>query len=374
MRKMTWVVAGTTAAVVLAGSAGAAASQRATAGAPAARGAVAARAPFTWSSFTSPVGGTQLAGVWAGRASDVWAVGLQAGGACQYRTLTEHWDGSAWTVVASPSVRTVNSTLAAVSGTSASDVWAVGETGCPSVQNGRTLALHWNGSAWSIVKTPNPGFFPVLSSVAALTPADAWAVGDTTFSGADDPLIEQWNGSTWQVSKVPSSLHGALHGVAAVSTTSAWAVGDGPMALHWNGTRWSRVPVPIPAGTTGYLSAVAALPHGRAVAVGQWRPTPSAARVLIEQWNGTAWHMLSAPAVPGFSGLYSVAAAPGQGPWASGFSVTTSSGGPVVLAFTSGSWHVANPPPLAQAFSITGASDGEVWAVDGPFIAHGTPG
>src|SRR5690349_10002980 len=109
MRKMTWVVAGATAAVVLAGSAAAAASQRATAGAPAAQRAVAARESFTWSSFTSPVGGTQLAGVWAGPASDVWAVG---------------------------------------------------ETGCPSVQNGRTLALHWNGSAWSIVKTPNPGFFP----------------------------------------------------------------------------------------------------------------------------------------------------------------------------------------------------------------------
>lgn len=146
------------------------------------------------------------------------------------------------------------------------------------------------------------------------------------------------------------------------------------MALHWNGARWSRVPVPIPAGTTGYLSSVTALPHGQAVAVGQWRPTPSAARVLIERWNGTAWHMVSGPAVPGFSGLYSVAAAPGQGPWASGFSVTTSSGGPVVLAFTGGSWHVANPPPLAQAFSIAGASDGEVWAVDGPFIAHGIPG
>ena len=35
-------------------------------------------------------------------AADVWAVGLRPGGRCQYQTLTQHWDGSAWTVIPSP--------------------------------------------------------------------------------------------------------------------------------------------------------------------------------------------------------------------------------------------------------------------------------
>ncbi len=365
MRKAAWCVAGGAAAAVFASS-GTAVAAPGTA--------------LTWSTFVTPVRGTDLAGVWAGSASDVWAVGLQPGGACQYRTLTEHWNGSAWAVVPSPGKLTVNSTLAMASGTASNDVWAVGETGCPSVQSGRTLALHWNGSTWSIVTTPNPGFFPTLHAVAARTPADAWAVGDTTFSGTDDPLIEHWDGQAWRVSALPRSIHGALSGVAAVGATGAWAVGsrpfnnlDGPLALHWNGTRWSPVPVPIPPGSNGYLFSVIALPHGQAVAVGGWRPTPSTSHVLVERWNGTAWHMASVPAVPGFSGLYSVAAAPGQGPWASGFSVTPTSGGAVLLQNVGTSWQLVNPPPLNAAFAVAGASDGEVWTVDGPFIAHGVP-
>lgn len=377
MNKAAWGTASAIAAAALAG---------ATLAGPGVAAAVPARpavpgAQLTWSTFTTPVRGTDLAGLWAGSASDVWAVGLQPGGACQYRTMTEHWNGSAWTVIPSPSNLAVNSTLAAASGSASDDVWAIGGTGCPGVQSGRTLALHWNGTGWSVAKTPNPGFFPFLSAVSTRAPGDAWAVGDTTLSGVDDPLIEHWNGTGWQVSKPPASVHGPLYGVAAVSATSAWAVGSLssgstflPMALHWNGTRWSPVPVPIPAGTSGYLSSVAALPQGQAVAAGQWRPTPSQARLLVEEWNGKAWHMAKLPAVSGFGGLYSVAAAPGQGPWASGFANTASSGGAVLLERVAGLWRLVNPPPLAQAFAVAGASDGEVWTVQARFIAHGTPG
>jgi hypothetical protein len=364
MRRVVWAVAGAAAAAVLASAAAAAA-------APA----------LTWSTFVTPIRGAELAGLWAGSASDVWAVGLQPGGACQYRTLTEHWDGSAWATVPSPSRLTVNSTLSAASGTASNDVWAVGETGCPSVQSGRTLALHWNGSAWSVLKTPNPGFFPVLHAVAARTPADAWAVGDTTFSGTDDPLIEHWNGQAWRVSKVPSSIHGPLSGVAAVSATDAWAVGSQsfsntyrPLALRWNGTGWSPTPVPIPAGTNGYLNSVVALPNGQAVAVGAWRPTPSTSEVLVEEWNGQAWHMATVPAIQGFSALYSVAAAPGQGPWASGFTVGATTGSAVFLQRVGTAWQLVNPPPVNQGFAVAGASDGEVWTSYFQFIVHGTPG
>jgi hypothetical protein len=122
-----------------------------------------------------------------------------------------------------------------------------------------------------------------------------------------------------------------------------------------------------------YDAFVIALPHGQPVAVGSWRPTTSTSQVLVEQWNGTAWHMARVPTVPGFSGLYSVAAAPGQGPWASGFSVSTTSGGAVFLQRVGGSWQQVNPPPVNQAFAVAGASDGDVWTVYYQFIAHGVP-
>src|SRR5690242_16675881 len=43
------------------------------------------------------------------------------------------------------------------------------------------------------------------------------------------------------------TAHGTLEAVAATSATNAWAVGDlgkqnTPLIVHWNGTKWSRVP------------------------------------------------------------------------------------------------------------------------------------
>ncbi|HEX9311780.1 MAG TPA: hypothetical protein VGA30_02995, partial [Actinomycetota bacterium] len=59
---------------------------------------------------------------------------------------------------------------------SSSDVWAVGDSGS------LTLSEHWDGSAWSIVPSANPG--------------DLWAVGfDATSSPrGDHSLIERCSG------------------------------------------------------------------------------------------------------------------------------------------------------------------------------------
>src|SRR5205823_4468957 len=63
---------------------------------------------------------------------------------------------SIWTAVPSPSPGSAFSSLLAVSGSGPSDAWAVGYYTDP---NGLYLALaeHWNGSAWSVVPSPNPG-------------------------------------------------------------------------------------------------------------------------------------------------------------------------------------------------------------------------
>ena len=54
----------------------------------------------------------------------------------------------------------------------ANDAWAVGHV------NDQTLTIHWNGTAWSIIPSPNPGIsFNNLAAVAAIAPNDVWAVG-----------------------------------------------------------------------------------------------------------------------------------------------------------------------------------------------------
>src|SRR5205085_938825 len=113
--------------------------------------------------------------------------------------------------------------LSAVTVVSANDVWAVGEAGS------NTLTEHWDGSKWTIVPSPNGsgGFENVLTGVAAVSGSQVWAVG---FSGGGAPqqtLAEVWNGQGWSVvpSPNPGNLSNGLNAVAAVPAGQGWAVG-----------------------------------------------------------------------------------------------------------------------------------------------------
>lgn len=57
----------------------------------------------------------------------------------------------------------------------------------------KTLILHWNGTKWSQVTSPNPsGSSNIPSDVAGVGATDLWAVGEyhdaVTDSHADPPL------------------------------------------------------------------------------------------------------------------------------------------------------------------------------------------
>lgn len=145
----------------------------------------------------------------------------------------------AWTVVSSPA----GSQLNGVASVSANDVWAVGQTLAPG-----TLAEHWDGTAWSVVPTPNPvPGSDRLSAVAAVSASDVWAVGTVSFSSP--PVIVHWNGRRWASVAHPRQA-GFLSGVSAVSATDVWAVGESQvpgvglqtLIEHWNGHTWSVVP------------------------------------------------------------------------------------------------------------------------------------
>ena len=75
--------------------------------------------------------------------------------------------------------------------------------------------------------------FNTLTAVAGDSPSDAWAVGYTGNPRVPFPVfqtwIEHWNGSTWNITTaptIPSSTSSQLLGVAAISSTDAWAVGN----------------------------------------------------------------------------------------------------------------------------------------------------
>jgi hypothetical protein len=43
----------------------------------------------------------------------------------------------------------------------------------------RTLTEHWNGTAWSVVASPNVGATTTCSNAVAAVPGDVWAVGSS---------------------------------------------------------------------------------------------------------------------------------------------------------------------------------------------------
>src|SRR5260221_9652571 len=75
----------------------------------------------------------------------------------------EHWGG----------VPAPGRVLTGVAVVSACDAWAVGNSGIE----------HWNGSAWTVVASPDPGTASILDAVQAASRTDIWAVGSYTDSG-----------------------------------------------------------------------------------------------------------------------------------------------------------------------------------------------
>jgi len=96
-------------------------------------------------------------------------------------SLIEHWNGTLWSIVPSPNLTGYESGLFAVKCVTATDCVAVGG---PSFQPpfsapGRRLIEHWNGTAWTIVANPGPSPTTIsyLASISCPTPTNCVAVG-----------------------------------------------------------------------------------------------------------------------------------------------------------------------------------------------------
>ncbi len=182
---------------------------------------------------------TTLTSIIAISSHTIWAVGhaSSAPNATQH-TLIVHYDGSSWQVISSPNIGSASSQLSGITAVAANNVWAVGSYGDSKTGTAQTLTEQWNGSTWRLIKSPN---------VTAASAQDIWAVG-STFDFARNrgqTLIEHYNGSTWSIVKsLNSGNNNHLLGVTVVSSTGVWAVGvffDGSgnektLIEQWNGS------------------------------------------------------------------------------------------------------------------------------------------
>jgi hypothetical protein len=113
-------------------------------------------------------------------ASDVWTVGNYVIGntGSPSLTLTEHWDGTSWSVVPSPNVGTSGNRLSGVSAIAPNDVWAVGSSSNNDLV-GHTLIEHGHDKHWRVVASPNVGTANNELNGVAVAPGtqNLWAVG-----------------------------------------------------------------------------------------------------------------------------------------------------------------------------------------------------
>jgi hypothetical protein len=273
----------------------------------------------------------------------------------------------AWKVVPSPVVS--NASLSAVSGTSPTDVWAVGSY----FDGSGSIIEHWDGTSWTLALAQTG---ETLYGVAAISPTDVWGVG---LFGQGELMGEHWDGSTWTIVPAPSpGLTHQLTGVSAVSSSDVWAVGlytgaggIHPLALHWDGTQWTKVPAPdgSPYGTNGFYS-VSAISADDVWAVGYQDVTGGGDfQPLIEHWDGAAWSVVTAAPPPSGSDnqLYGVSGTSPTDVWAVGFFGTAK---PLMEHWDGLSWSVVKPPPLTggnESFGVTARSSSDVWAVGQSF-------
>ena len=291
----------------------------------------------------------------------------------------------AWNSAPSPNPSTYINRFTAVSAVSASDVWAVGFYDAdpdPMVELDQSLTEHWNGSTWSVVPSPNVGpSGTVLTGVAAIASNNVWAVGYSNTYGTPQTLALHWNGSSWTVIPSPIVPGGSgFDGISAVSSTDIWAVGyraggmpdfsttTGTMVAHWNGSSWKEVPSPNIGNRMNELAAVAAISTNDVWAVGTWRNIGEDFQTLTQHWNGTSWTIVPSPNPSAESQLSAVAGVTGQDVWATGSGWDGVTGLPLFFHWTGSSWNQVSGPGGAGGGLITLASN-DAWAVAGN-IAH----
>jgi hypothetical protein len=227
-----------------------------------------------------------------------------------------------------------NNLLSGVAAVSPTDIWAVGNSQDASTGNDQNFTQHWDGTAWSAVSVPNFSSGNDLNDVAAITANDVWTVGVTTTSGSPSGTTFHWNGSSWTF--VAPAPGGSLNDVTAIASGDLWAVGQSlnPSSINvtqiqqGNGITWSAVGSQNVGTGDNVLYGVGASGHSDVWAVGYSRATPASPRQpLIEHYNGTSWSLNTTLSLANAT-LIAVAATSTTDAWAVGF-FTGSNGGPV---------------------------------------------
>jgi hypothetical protein len=242
--------------------------------------------------------------------SDCWVVGRHTTtGGTEGQTLILHWDGETWTIVPSSPADTSavqSNALTGISCVSASECVAVGHS---IITGGRYqgFAMHWDGTSWTVDAVPpredaETFYVPsdLLYDVSCVAPSDCWAVGAHWSGLVYRTLAMHWDGTRWTPLMTPNitlDRGEILSGIDCVATDDCWAVGSADeyeqgLVQHWDGTSWTIVESPQ-TGTN--LNDVTCLSASDCWAAGSYYTPHPPAKTLVVRWDGTSWTKAVSP-------------------------------------------------------------------------------
>lgn len=306
-------------------------------GAGGAGGAAGSAGPAAWQTiYDSKTLDRVVLSVWGTGPSDVYAVGGPLGNGGE--ALVLHYDGTSFHDLHPGGA----DSFWWAHGSSAKDVWLVGE-------NGR--ATRWDGTAFVETQT---GTTETLFGVWSASPTEAWAVGGSVAGTAGDhDVVRRWDGTTWTAEVLPTPQGIALFKVWGTSSTDLYVVGEGATVWHRGANGWEKQTA---TGAQGTLLTVNGCSATDVWAVGDKNVMHS---------DGTTWTKVTVDLNSRVNGV--ACAGPGE------IALVGSGGlkqrlhdGAFIDEFTT--------PPFADLHSVWWDGAGAYWAAGGDFIGKPAPG
>ena len=279
----------------------------------------------------------------------------------------------------SPATYSIHGVIYTLDSGSAGTAWAAGSqctASCgTSRQADRALILRWNGSGWTKTPASVPGDGYVYG-IASGRGKSAWAVGYSCVRACgrsgevDSPFALRWDGTAWSRSPLPDTGNGYLSGVISEPDGTAWAVGTGSsrtVLLHYSAGRWTRHPSPDVSshqGQNNALSEIVAGPGGTAWAVGT-ECAPQCSE-LIMHLRGGHWSQVRAPSSTNSWLSYAATGQAGDA-WAGGHACSGTNSGCAsqILRWNGSRWR-RTPVPGARSYSVLGLAEtapDNAWAI-----------
>lgn len=277
--------------------------------------------------------------------------------------------------------------LLSVSGTSATDLWAVGgqpdqgrimrfdgawweqpvEGGVPLLNwvhafapddvmiagNGGTI-LRWDGATLRPMDTPTD---QDLWGLWGATPNDVWAVGGRGMKDEDRTVL-RWDGTSWKAVELPPLERpkvSAFYKVWGSSGNDVYIVGRNGAVLHWDGAVIEELGV----GASTDLIGVWGTGPDRVVIVG------GRAGGVVSRWDGKSWRTEQLPTLPGINGVWM--RSPDR------FHVAANQGTLASFDFETLTPTVDAIDTEVDFHGLFGDPSGRLWAVGGNFLYAGGP-